>query len=1659
MKDGPPSKIDCLTTSRHGPDLLRGVAFYAAFLLFGLIGLSPLTAQENDQNVPPEFGLGVPVEAEDSETSGSYEAANGNSFVSPPREMLRLLEQAETLANEERYVDAVRCIAAVLEDSTDYFLPSVNGTNYPGQFNRTARSEAVLLLSRMPSEALRSYELQYGIAARRDLEEAARNGDMKAVSKVVGQAFHTEAGYEASLMLGLHELSVGRHLAAALTLRRLKEQGPSQRFEPTLSLALAVALSRSGDSSGAIDVLIALRDAEGGRPLAYRGTVRPFFAERDEAIDWLIELFGAEPAQPVHLSADVDWTMHRAAPERNASIEAGTPLLMPTWSVPTVEYPVVQAMIDELRYKKDASAQAMLPSSFPIAVDGIVLFRTLHELLAIDLQTGKRLWTVKANDPFESYAGPDDGPDAIVQLQRMRGQRLELGLRCRMWGDTLYGTISSDGDSVYSIEGLRFPTGQDEYQVVLVALPGGQQRMERLLTPAQNELAAHDVRTGERLWRVGGDESLNPSSPLAGYYFLGAPLPWEGVLYVLAEKGTRIYLLAIDPLDGTLAWELPLSNVDREISNSPLRRIVGLTPSASGGMLVCPTGHGTIAAVDPLSRSLIWGFAYDLENASRNVFGRRGQRFQVNPDPSGRWTDASLILGENCVIATPPDSPDLYCLDLISGRLRWTTSRSRWNAIFVACVHDGKVLLASSSELVALSLEDGRSLWQERPLRWKPGAHPSGQGFLSGDEYLAPLSNGTVERIDLKQGEIVGTIRTRSDVVPGNLIQNHGCIVSQRGDSIEAFYQRERLERITSEQLEVDPNNPETLTLRGRIAWSDARFADAIADLRDAYAISQTEAAQRSLRDLLFDTLQNDFVQGVPFIDEMGSLLNSSDDRILLCRLLVEGYVQRNDGDAAMQSLLALFDEFEETDLNALKSGSFHMASGRKVRRDRWIDGIAGNVYDIASNDARQDLDAFIQRRFDNILLLEPSVLDTGKYIALMESLHAWSSGLPSGESIRRKLVDLYSVTGNTVKLGLLLEANESKESESEIAELGATIAQYHESREEWGDAEKCYNCLIGNYGDVSRVWGDSDGELETAREYATSRLMTDPIHEAKLVRDWPQGRVDFEWSDIRTPRPPDIGNSLGVVHVRTPSPYFTDVRFFAPYRPNLPFTAVDDYGNSLWEFSLNESAVDFSHPSGFPVQVATLGRLLIVYVNSRIAAIDTSCNPPRMLWSRDAISNSSQVRAQSFSIPWNPPPVHPRPTTKEFSSVVALPNVVCFSHFGKLIAVDPFSGEELWSHAGPRTITGLFGGKGRIFLVERTTLEDRIAGPDMTIRATAFRASDGAPLGERRIPRDNQAVQGARILTRVFPMLPSGSPIYSTLDPPDVHFSPEIRELPDASAFPVNETPVQLEEPETPEGLEDDPETYALRLIDPWQETTEERIVWEQSGFDRTGLMEIYDRRIVVTANSDGQIRLFRLEDGRLMSRFQIDLSRAGDAETPPLHGLRFWRTSEGYMLLLIANADEISSAGDKVRIQPLGGVTDQRINVGFLMALDREGVPLWSESTLIRNTYWQSDVPSGFPFVLFGAHVVGQSPARGMMNFVWFLGVDCRTGRIIFDTYQEESPYNIQWQSDLGANTIDLFIRSQHLTLTFTDEEPVPVEHSRFFTDVAGNRPFGAE
>src|SRR5438876_794302 len=271
-------------------------------------------------------------------------------------------------------------------------------------------------------------------------------------------------------------------------------------------------------------------------------------------------------------------------------------------------------------------------------------------------------------------------------------------------------------------------------------------------TKPHNLLVALDLaKQGYSLWAVGGTIGDNPA--LAGAFFLGAPLPVGDQVYALAEFTGEIRLVCLDARTGGVDWKQPLANLEeQQISYDRSRRMAGASPSLADGILVCPTSAGAVVAVDLATRTLRWGYQYPrydiVQNMQRGFRG--GSLPMANPNPGGKWLDATATISEGCVILTPPESKQLHCLDLLTGKARWAPI-PRDDMLLVACVHKGKIILLGKNKVRAINLSDGKPAWPELKL---DGEVTVGRGYYSESSYYLPVSGQQICKLDLDSGTI-----------------------------------------------------------------------------------------------------------------------------------------------------------------------------------------------------------------------------------------------------------------------------------------------------------------------------------------------------------------------------------------------------------------------------------------------------------------------------------------------------------------------------------------------------------------------------------------------------------------------------------------------------------------------------------------------------------------------------------------------------------------------------------------------------------------------------------------------------------------------------------------------------------------------------------------
>jgi len=1231
------------------------------------------------------------------------------------REAMQWLRHAQSLLAERRYAEATRFLGRILESPQDYFYQP----DKQQQVYRSLKSEAQRLVGQMPRDGRQSYELQYGAMAARRLEEAVLSGDRAAVADVARRFFHTAAGYEATYLLASDYLRNDRPMAAALCFERLRSVAEAAaRFEPALSVQLAVCWLRSGIERQAEDVLIELRAARPNAIIRAAGEDVPIFSADEQALGWLERIAGGPIEAPPGVSAR--WSIAGGSPSRNYIGEGGVPLLEMQWRVPTTIDPAIAKWLDEIESNYRDLEAISIPAVSPLVVDDTVLMRTTENLLAVDFQTGKRLWEVPVG--WGDTAGGRRGGDSSDDDQAVGSI---IGLGNRMWRDATYGELSSDGRLVFAIESDEavIPTSQTQQTVFLAN--GARQRNKN--APSDfNRLAAFDVETGKLMWELGGPRSAAPLAQ-AGTFFLGAPLPLDGRLYVLGDDAGEIRLLVVDAQTGRLEWSQQLAFVERTPHQDLYRRRAGISPSYADGALVCPTAAGAAVAVDLTTRSLLWGYRYSISPTHSVLLagGAGGVMFRQrrSPESLDYWIDATAILEDGKALLTPAESDSIHCLDLRDGSLLW--QRPRNDSLYVAGVVDENVYLVGRKSLRALSLADGADAWSSGSRPLPEDAMPSGRGFLTDGQYFLPLTSAQVATIDLASGEVVSVAQSRKGEVPGNLVYHDGSVLAQSADRLDCYYQLAALREEVDRRLADDPTDARALAMRAEIRLHEGQLSAALEDLRQAYAAQPDPRTRQLLVESLIEAVQSDFARYAEAADELASLVERPEEQAAYLRIVAEGL-------ASAGRPMQAFDRYMR--LAAFDGSAASLESidaSLSVRRDRWLQARLGDLRRAATDDQRQEIDDRIAAQLEQALA-SSAIEDLRAFVRIFAT-H------PLADEARWQLASRLAQRDNLLEAELLLRQLEESASPERRPAATARLAQLLREAGRVVEASIYYQRLAGELANVVCLDGKTGEQLyaELAADEAIRRRAEQPQH-------WPSGDVEKEI----TQRTTAVYRYFDCEVESRDEPFFDGLSVeFDQGRSTL--IGRDDLGRVRWRVALFDSSQRRRMAINAGVlHGAAAGHLLVVSAGHDLFAIDTlgMGQEPRVLWKVEArpplpgLPVNRAVHAGQIALAWGDRRTFISdaygqragslgPVTSEF---------VCFQQDRDIEAVDPVTGETLWVRHGLAPGCDLWGDDERLF----------VAPPGET-EAIVLRPHDGAIIGRREVPPENlrMAKIGGRLL------------------------------------------------------------------------------------------------------------------------------------------------------------------------------------------------------------------------------------------------------------------------------------------------------------------------
>ncbi len=1330
------------------------------------------------------------------------------------RRLVQRLEQArQMLAPSDTdakpdFAQGVRLLQSILDDgrggendlgAEDVFLdeppPNERATV------RSLKSDARRLLGGLPAEGRQAYGTLVAKIAQVEFDTAWEKRDWHIIASVSRRWFHTSAGYAATHALALRDLDAGEPVAAAQRLEELRDSPLARRVrEPQLSLRLAVAWRLAGNNERCREVLSELKKSLGQQPLIRSdgSGVLPLFGQDPDAVSWLDHWAGA-PLKPMRVGSEMptEWPMAFGSAGRNAFAAPAAPAEHPAWSHSLLDddadngdeqdspveadgkesqregtdppLKVIAGANDgrspttlpgrwgrvrvEIRTVIEQRMQAerpVLSTAQPIVVGDAVVVRTLSQLRAFRLSDGEPLWQSASLDAQlgELLDEPRRG-----RIARTARPKLEAWLQQRVWDDFGSGTLSSDGELVYSLQ----ERGGGMFQPPQMAWRG------MFLPQEFNKLVAVEVRTGRMRWELGGPRS-DQELLGAGAFFLGPPLPWRGELFVLTDDGVDVRLIVLDPRDGRLLWIQTLSASDPIWSS--VARDAGLSPSVAGDCVICPTGAGSVVAVDPVRRELRWQTRY--REAIERTARRRFEFHLPNTTIETCWQQGVILVSGDRLLVASPDHNELICLNTADGRVLW--KQPRGDGLFVVGVsasggqangdHVSGTALAAGvdnsrkrdesprtqqsprteqsprasapsltesdsplaiivgqNEVRAVRLADGELAWPQPA----PIAAPCGRGVLiDGVLHLPVISNdGEVISLETRSGRLLA--RTELPKLLGNLIAANGQLVSQSAAHIVAFPAVSELQQNFARALARQADDAQTLERRGRLNLHLGHRQRGMEDLRRSVALQTTPEAKHTLATLLLEELRLDQANIDSTIRELETLIDDPRQRLMFARLRAESLQRRGEPLAAARELLKLADAWE------LDSELENFGGNGSARQDRWIAARLAELQESLSPAERQTLNDELQTRL-HTALESSGHMPLRRFLALFG---ASDSAMPA----RRALIERLDSKKHRHEFeATLLTLRRSQQLESQAFATGR-LAQQWLTAEQFEMSRPLLDELSSRFADVRCL------DQQTGRELA-KRWKAE--FRTQLETTWPAEPLQSERVGTNEP----IERTYPIEWAGALDPFHDNWRLSLD-ASRRTLMARDAAGRVAWRWKLpldEQTVLEFGNSAIWH------GRWLVLILGDRFLVADTialdgSPSPmPRVLW-QGILFDRRQFQAVTLTPAQQPTPIDGVPTRIGASDssgrrlgrvAIVGDDVLCFQTGSRLTAAQLTTGEPLWMFDGLSAGCDLSG-------------DDRavVATPHDSHEAIVLSTLDGRSLARRELgPSTKLASVGRNMLT-----------------------------------------------------------------------------------------------------------------------------------------------------------------------------------------------------------------------------------------------------------------------------------------------------------------------
>ncbi len=746
-------------------------------------------------------------------------------------------------------------------------------------------------------------------------------------------------------------------------------------------------------------------------------------------------------------------------------------------------------------------------SLLPARSGDTLLVSTSLRLLALNAYSGALLWD----------SGEADGWEPLDDQRRVE-----------LWEgvDEENGLVAPAASEHVAVCALHIP----------MSVPPRQDRTFqniKILTPIpERRLFAFDLDTGRELWNHhpppmwdGESGGFTDRMSVAGPPVIAG----TRVLVPFRRMQGRIdfHVGCIDVDTGAVLWSTDLISGQRELNmfGRPVKEFSAPPLVVAGDRVIALTQLGAIAALDLFTGEILWETVYE------QIPLPKAQDFSA-PRREQCWKNGPPMVTEGTIIAAPVDSRDLIGVDLETGGLLWSLSKSTIDGFMRGRGEANRYALLGARDDVVyvsgnqiLALESRGGLHQGAPITVKWSFEDDGfhlrepvRGVLAGDRIVAPTSSERIE-IELSQGLKIADWPWAEDESGASLMIGPGELFTLSSSRVNGYFEWDVLVDRARRERDKKPSDPrlalvlgELLGSRGTAQWQKGKTESARAVLAEAREVLERGLANdpaalgAPLSAALHSVLRSEARVRESLADGPGALqalrqarASAPDGAALRDTLLEEvALLEARSPEAALEALAVLEQSCAELPLvctiTPLPNTDGESGVTGEVRLPRFV---PAQVAALDNGDARCQLPVGLWVLFERAALARDAADSAAEFAALHALLERYAD------------VDLAGGTAGEMaaeRIGSMLRAGRTSgyevfESRAK-AELEAALAS--RDRQKLSDVARDYphSRASQTANDALLEWAIEGLEVERVARIVRSELAADWSPSAATPRD-----------------------------------------------------------------------------------------------------------------------------------------------------------------------------------------------------------------------------------------------------------------------------------------------------------------------------------------------------------------------------------------------------------------------------------------------------------------------------------------------------------------------------------------------------------------------------